>query len=136
MFSGKSKKEFLPEGPAGSNTTIGGGTIITGDIEASSDLRVDGVLNGNVRVKGKLLVGPEGVVNGDIHCQVADILGRINGKCNVTDLLQLRGKGNVQGDINAGKLQVEPTASFNGHCHTGATVVLLNSEPAQQANGN
>ena len=92
MFSGKTKKEQLPEGPAGSNTTIGGGTVVTGDIETAADLRVDGILNGNVTVKGKLLVGPEGVVNGDINCQVGDILGRINGKCMVKDLLQLRGK--------------------------------------------
>jgi cytoskeletal protein CcmA (bactofilin family) len=136
MFSGKSKKDNLSEGPAGSNTTIGGGTVIKGDIETSSDLRVDGTINGNIHVKGKLLVGPEGVVNGDIDCQVADILGRINGKCNVKDLLQLRGKGHVQGDIQAGRLQVEPTAGFNGHCNTGATVLPIHSENANHANGN
>lgn len=135
MFSGKSKKEFSSEGPAGSNTTIGGGTLITGDVEAASDLRVDGTLNGNITVKGKLLVGPEGVINGDIHCQVADILGRVNGKCHVQDLLQLRGKGNIQGDIHAAKLQVEPTATFNGHCFTGASVVQLSAEPLE-ANGH
>ncbi|MBL7727206.1 MAG: polymer-forming cytoskeletal protein [Dinghuibacter sp.] len=135
MFSGKSKKESLPDGPAGSNSTIGGGTTITGDIESASDLRIDGTINGNVSVKGKLLVGPEGVVNGDIQSQVADILGRVNGKCQVHDLLQLRGKGNIQGDIHAAKLQVEPTASFNGHCHTGASVVQL-AAGAQEAIGH
>lgn len=134
MFSGKSKKEQLPEGPAGSNTTIGGGTVVTGDIETAADLRVDGTLNGNVTVKGKLLVGPEGVVNGDINCQVGDILGRINGKCVVKDLLQLRGKANIQGDIHAAKMQVEPSASFNGFCNTGAPVVSIMAEAEQQVN--
>lgn len=133
MFSGKTKKDALPETPSGSATTIGSGTVITGDVEAAGDLRVDGILNGNITVKGKLLVGPEGSVNGDINSHVADILGHVQGKCTVKDLLQLRGKGNIQGDIYAGKLQIEATASFNGHCHTGTPVVMLSAETEQQA---
>ena len=43
-------------------------------------------------------------------------------------MLQLRGKCNVDGDIYAGKLEVEPTATFNGRCHMGANVVKLNVE--------
>lgn len=133
MFSGKTKKDTFHESPSGSATTIGNGTVITGDVETPGDLRVDGTLNGNITVKGKLLIGPEGRVNGDINSQVADILGQVKGKCTIKDLLQLRGKGNIQGDIYAGKLQVEATATFNGHCHTGTPVVMLAAETEQVA---
>jgi hypothetical protein len=37
--------------------------------------------------------------------------------------LQLRGDCVVNGNLYAGKLQVEPTATFNGQCHMGANIV-------------
>jgi cytoskeletal protein CcmA (bactofilin family) len=46
----------------------------------------------------------------------------------IKELLQLLGKCDVEGDIFASKLQIEPTARFNGSCHTGASVVGLNKE--------
>jgi len=33
----------------------------------------------------------------------------------------------VNGNIYAGKLQVEPSATFNGQCHMGANVVDMTS---------
>jgi cytoskeletal protein CcmA (bactofilin family) len=53
----------------------------------------------------------------------------------VNDLLQLRAKGHVQGDIQAGRLQIEPTAQFNGNCNTGAAVVPLQYEAENMAAG-
>src|ERR1700739_4188266 len=127
MFNSKTK---LPgsEAPFGSTTIIGAGTTINGNIESSSDIRVDGVLVGNVSSKAKILIGPDGVVNGDIKGVQADVAGKINGKIKVEELLQLRDNANVQGDIYAGRLQIEPTATFNGQCHMGANIVELNAE--------
>jgi cytoskeletal protein CcmA (bactofilin family) len=121
MFSGKSKKETLNDSPATANSSIGAGTTITGDVNTTGDLRIDGTLNGNIAGRGRVLIGPEGVVNGDMECQNADILGRVEGRLKIKDLLHLRGKGFIKGDIHAGRLQVEPTASFNGQCFTGGT---------------
>ena len=56
------------------------------------------------------------------------ILGNIRAK----ELLQLRGDSTVTGNIYAGKLQIEPTATFNGQCHMGANVVEI-SKNEQQA---
>jgi len=53
---------------------------------------------------------------------------------DIKEVLQLRGKCNVDGDIFAGKLEVEPSATFNGRCHMGANVVELNIELATAVN--
>jgi cytoskeletal protein CcmA (bactofilin family) len=127
MFNQKTKSSFA-EIPGGSTTVIGAGTTIKGDIESSGDIRIDGTLIGNVIAKAKILVGPEGVLAGDLICNQADVLGKVSGKIKVEDLVQLRGKANIQGDIYAGKLQIEPSATFNGQCHMGANVVELNAE--------
>ena len=127
MFNSKAKLSS-GELSTGSTTIIGSGTVIKGDIRSDGDIRIDGVLTGNLFAKSKIFIGPEGAVEGDINGEQADVLGKVTGQIKITELLQLLGKCDVQGDIFAGKLQVEPTASFNGCCHTGANVVELKKE--------
>ena len=43
----------------------------------------------------------------------------------IQELLYLHGSTQVNGDISAGKLQVEPTAVFNGKCNMGGNVIEL-----------
>lgn len=127
MFQVKSKLT-TGESSAAGTTIIGAGTVISGDIKSEGDIRIDGVLSGNLYAKSKVFIGPEGTVEGDIHGQQADVLGKVTGQIRVKELLQLLGKCDITGDIFAGKLQVEPSAIFNGSCHTGGSVVELNKE--------
>lgn len=129
MFNSKTK--LSPgETSTGGTTIIGAGTVINGDIESDGDIRIDGLLSGNLFAKSKIFIGPEGTVEGDIHGQQADVLGKVTGQIKIKELLQLLGKCDVKGDIFAGKLQIEPSASFNGCCHTGGNVVELNKDLA------
>jgi len=133
MFNSKSKTNESPL--AGSGTTIiGAGTVITGDINSSGDIRIDGTLVGNLQSKAKVIVGQEAVVEGDINGTQADIMGKVTGTIKVRELLQLRGRCNINGELFAGKLEVEPTATFNGSCHMGANVVELSPELSNAAN--
>ncbi len=133
MFKSKSKSSF-DESVATDTTIIGAGTTISGNIQSNGDIRIDGVLKGNLSAKAKILIGADGVVEGDIDGKHADILGKVTGKVKVAELLYLHGNGVVDGDLFAGKLQIEPTASFNGQCHMGANVVELITERASAVN--
>jgi len=123
MFNSKSKS--YNNSPEGANSIIGAGTTITGDIETSGDIRIDGILKGNLKATAKVLLGPEAIVEGNVYGQQADVLGKVTGTIHVSDLLHLRGKAIIEGDIYAGKLQVEPTVSYNGKCHMGSNVVEM-----------
>jgi len=127
-------KSTSSEPSTGSTTIIGAGTTITGDIESTGDIRIDGTLLGNVIARAKVLIGAEGNVEGAIRGGNADVLGKVTGQMDIKEVLQLRGKCNVDGDIFAGKLEVEPSATFNGRCHMGANVVELNIELATAVN--
>ena len=133
MFNLKTKGSF-DESSISANTIIGAGTTINGDMVSNGDIRIDGVLKGNLTAKAKILIGPDGSVEGDIEGLQADVLGKVVGKIKVKDLLHLRGKATLHGDIYAGKLQIEPTVTFNGQCHMGANIVELNTERASAVN--
>lgn len=92
------------------------GTVIKGDITASGDFRLDGTLEGNIQSNGKIVVGDTGVVNGNILCLNANIIGCVNGNLSVKELLSLHNTARVKGDILINKLSIEPGAVFTGKC--------------------
>ncbi|MGY8950461.1 MAG: bactofilin family protein [Flavobacteriales bacterium] len=101
---------------------IGNGTVITGDIQSKSDIRIDGILKGSVKTEGKLVVGSTGVVEGDVVCVSADVSGEIKAKITVSQLLSLKSTSKLNGDIITNKLSIEPGASFSGSCSMGAVI--------------
>jgi cytoskeletal protein CcmA (bactofilin family) len=123
MFNAKSKSDVLGETPGGTSASlIGAGTTLKGDISSNGDLRIDGKLVGNIDCTSKVVIGANGIVEGDISGQQADIMGTVTGSIKVKDLLQLKSSSVVSGDLYATKLQIEPAASFNGQCHMIAEV--------------
>ena len=101
---------------------IGAGTIITGDIVSKGDIRVDGTLKGSVNTEGKVVLGREGMIEGDVICKDADISGVIKAKITVSQLLSLKTNAKLNGDIITNKLSIEPGATFSGSCSMGAVI--------------
>lgn len=96
---------------------IGSGTKIVGDIETNGDLRVDGVIEGNIQSKGKLVLGGGGNIKGTIKCVNAEISGTFEGKIDVSELLSLKGSSYFKGEMTIAKLSIEPGATFIGTCN-------------------
>jgi cytoskeletal protein CcmA (bactofilin family) len=122
-----STEKTTSNGSGNGTTLISSGTTIKGDISSNSDLRIDGTIIGNITSSAKIVIGSSGVVEGDINGNNADIVGKTSGTIKVKELLQLRGECVVNGNIYAGKLQVEPSATFNGQCHMGANIVDMST---------
>jgi cytoskeletal protein CcmA (bactofilin family) len=101
---------------------IGAGTVIEGDVTTSGDIRIDGSLTGSIKVKGKLVIGISGSVDGEVHCQNADISGTMKGKITVSELLSLKASAKLIGDIITNKIAVEPGATFSGSCSMGGII--------------
>jgi cytoskeletal protein CcmA (bactofilin family) len=100
----------------GKTNRIVEGTTITGDIISQADFRLDGELHGNFTSKGKIVIGPAGVVKGDIICKNADIEGIFDGKIQVSEILNVKSKASIHGEVVCGKLSVEPGADFSASC--------------------
>jgi cytoskeletal protein CcmA (bactofilin family) len=135
MFNKEKTSSPTEKSSSNSATLISSGTILRGDVKSENDLRIDGTIHGHVRSSAKIIVGPTGFVEGNIEGAHADITGKVKGNITVKELLQLREKCNVEGNINATKLQIDPTAVFNGKCQMGpqaASVVLMSTPDVQQ----
>ncbi|WP_281297827.1 bactofilin family protein [Flavobacterium limnophilum] len=125
MFDKKTKSytELL-----GKTNRIVEGTTIKGDIISQADFRLDGELIGNFQSKGKIVIGPAGSVTGDIICKNADIEGKFNGKIQVAEILNVKHKAIIHGEVTVGKLSVEPGADFSASCkmNTNSKTALSN----------
>ncbi len=110
-------KNFEPESKL--PNIIGQGTKIVGDIDTNGDIRIDGNIEGNVTSKGKVVIGSNGLIKGEVFCSNAELAGSLNGKISVSELLSLKASSKVNGDIKTGKLNIEPGAIFTGTCNMG-----------------
>jgi cytoskeletal protein CcmA (bactofilin family) len=131
MLGMNSNKKTLAE--AGSVNLIGYGTKIAGDITSNGDVRIDGHLTGNIITSGKFVLGPNGVVEGNIHSNNADLSGEVKGKVTIEEMLSLKGTAKINGDIVTGKLAIEPGAVFNGTCNMGAKVKNIQQQQPREA---
>lgn len=108
------------------------GTLIKGDIIASGDFRLDGKLEGNIQLNGKLVVGDSGIVDGNVLCQNANIIGTVNGNLSVQELLSLHATARVHGDILINKISIEPGATFSGRCRMIDEVRAQHADEAEE----
>lgn len=121
MFNSKSAQNQAASEITGTNQIMTG-TTLTGDIVCDGNIRIDGNLKGNLIAKGKVVIGPNGNIDGELNCQNADISGAVKGKVTVQELLTLKATAKLNGDISANKLAIEPGANFSGACSMGGIV--------------
>ena len=125
-------KNREPEMP--SINILGPGTMVKGEIKVNGDFRVDGSLIGNIYCKGKIVVGPTGIIEGEIICQNADFSGDVKATVKVAELLTLKETAKFSGDITTGKLAIEPGAKFSGNCMMENAGMKENLPPSENGN--
>lgn len=114
----------------GKTNRIVEGTSIIGDIVSKADFRLDGELIGNFTSQGKLVIGPSGIIKGEIICHNADIEGEFQGKLKVLEVLNIKATAHIHGEVAVGKLSIEPGAEFTATC-----TMLTNSKEVTLKDG-
>lgn len=121
VFKAKPVKEDRKADTQGmAMTFISKGSEIKGDIHASGNLRVDGIIRGNVLAEGDIEVSPGGVIEGkDVKARNIVIHGLVKATLTATEQLRIHSQGEVLGDVIAQALDIESGARFVGHSNTG-----------------
>lgn len=119
----KPKAEALTNGKmagSGSNCVIAKGTKIEGNFHSSENLRLDGVIVGEVQCDQKLVMGDQSRIEGKVKAAEAVIMGTVKGDISVSGTLQLQSSARIEGNIISKYMIVEEGAEFNGECKIGS----------------
>lgn len=113
MFKKNSKQQSLQINDQQISTIIGEGYVFTGELQGSSVIRIEGKVIGNVNVEGGVILGENGIIDGNISSLSVIIFGTVNGNINATQL-EIKKSGLIYGDISADSLEIELGAKYNG----------------------
>ena len=96
---------------------VGNGTVLTGETNFQTMLRIDGHLTGRITSEsGTLVVGTTGKVDANITVATAVINGTINGDITAAEKIELGRTAKVVGNIQAARLLIEDGAILEGSC--------------------
>jgi cytoskeletal protein CcmA (bactofilin family) len=96
------------------------GIRIKGEISGGEDLFIDGNVEGKVNFQNSILtVGPNATVKADIIAREIVVRGRVHGKLEGSDRVQIWGSARVDGDIRANRVSIEEGAELHGKMEAG-----------------
>lgn len=137
MVFGKDRDEYTPDSDLRVADTrsgapvsiIGSGMTITGNVTVDGTIRIEGRLEGNVTASQGVVMGPEAVVNGDIHAVDAIIGGRVRGAVETTGRLELHATCDVEGEITAPRFKMDEGGRVSGTVRIGRAADRSASQP-------
>jgi len=94
-------------------TVLGRGSTFSGTIVAEGGARIDGSFEGNLTVKGPLVVGEGARIKADITAEAVSVAGSVKG--NITaKRVDILGTGRIYGDLITGSFTTEEGGFLRG----------------------
>ena len=94
-------------------TVIGADSTITGELAIQGTVRVDGSVEGDIRADW-VIVGETGRIRGNVQTRMMVVGGRIDGNIDASEIVELKDKAQIFGEICTAKLTVSEGALFDG----------------------
>ena len=118
--------------PSSSQTYLSAESEFQGNINTGGDLRVDGIIHGNVAVEGDMEVSETGLAEGtELRARNLTVHGVVKARIIVQERLTLSKTARLQGDVNAHSLNIEPGAYYIGYITTTDNKALPGSPELQ-----
>jgi len=96
------------------NTIIGPNTSLTGDVDAGGFTRVDGSIRGDVKAKGRVVVGERARLKGNVSGTNVTVGGVVYGNIISDGHLIILSTAIVIGDIITRRIQADDGCFING----------------------
>lgn len=98
----------------GGSTQVAAGTRIEGEISGSTEVVIDGTLEGRVSVESLVSVGKSGQVRGEIRARSVAVAGKVFGNIVGEDKVDIHSSGKLEGDVKAPRVSIAEGAYFKG----------------------
>lgn len=126
----------IPELPEPrSNTVIAKDLVVAGKLSGEGVVQIEGTVEGEVNLKGYVIVTPTGKVKGPIEADVIRIAGRVEGNLISHDHVQLERTGTINGDVTTVSFVIENGGRLNGRTtmvpEQASTPHVAGLEPSQ-----
>ena len=110
------KPDPAPNGATDLNRggTLSSGVSIKGSVKFQKELTLDCEVEGTINSQGRLTVGKQARIKGDIKTRSVIVDGTVDGNITAGERCELRAGCTVNGDIEAPRLVVDEAASFVG----------------------
>ena len=108
------KKNFIDD--ISVNTIVGSGSLISGNVTVSGLLRIDGDIDGNIQTMGRVIIGEEARIRGNIRAASVSVGGIVQGDIIAPDYVIVLSSGMVIGSILTKKLRVDDDVILHGFC--------------------
>jgi|SRR6187549_1352678 len=93
------------------------GTEVSGELQFSNTLRIDGNFRGSIIGEDRLIIGEQAVVHADIKVGDIEIRGQIYGNVEVQRQAEILSTGLLQGDLRSAVLIIQAGATFEGRSY-------------------
>ena len=98
------------------DTLIGADASLRGSYNSKHSIRVDGEIYGNVVSEDGIIIGPKGLIRGNVSAKTVVVGGRVKGNITAYQRLEFQGTARVEGDLSTSSLIIEEGAQFEGNC--------------------
>ncbi|HVR11199.1 MAG TPA: polymer-forming cytoskeletal protein, partial [Thermoanaerobaculia bacterium] len=95
-------------------TFVAPGTRIAGEVSGTTEIQIEGRIEGHVRIDGLVIVGSGGVVIGPVHGRMVRVAGQVVGNVTGGERVEVSAAGSVEGDIAAPRVVIAEGAFFKG----------------------
>ena len=112
-------------------TLVAEGTRIDGRISGTSEVLVEGVVEGEIALQSHLVIGTSGQVLGEVRARSVRVGGRLTGNIRADDCVELLPTGSINGDVTAprvaiaeggfckGKIEMSPQKAREASAYAG-----------------
>ena len=101
--------------------TLSSGVSIKGTVKFSRELIIDGEVEGTITSGGRLTIGKNGHIRGEIRTSSVTVYGTIDGNVTAAERCELHSGCTLRGDIEAPRLVVDEDATFLGSAKIATT---------------
>ena len=95
-------------------TYLGKNLYIKGNISGHDDIQVDGKIEGNLKLKGKLDIQPSARIKGSAVAKTIDVKGEVEGKLAAGSKMFIDHTARIEGKIFTPVISIVEGARFNG----------------------
>jgi len=96
------------------NTIIGPGTSVSGDIDSAGFTRVDGSVMGDIKAKGRIIIGEKARMKSNVNGTMITVGGVVFGNVFASERLIILSTGLVMGDIVTRRIQADEGCLLHG----------------------